>query len=81
MDHIGNVFYHLPTRDANERVSQEYSRETDFSHEDQQRITDSNLQHLTTEQAHIYHDVLKKIDNDRGGFCFLDDELAAERHF
>ena len=31
-----------------------------------------NLQHLTTEQAHIYHVGIKKIDDDRHGFCFLD---------
>ena len=62
----------LPTRNSNERVGQEYSRETDYSREDQQHMAESNLQHLTTEQTHIYHDVMKKIGDDRGGFCFLD---------
>ena len=54
----------LPTRDANERVGQEYSRVTGYSYEDQQRMTESNFQHLISEPAHIHHDVMKKIRDD-----------------
>ncbi|RUS90904.1 hypothetical protein EGW08_001301 [Elysia chlorotica] len=62
----------VPTRQANKRKDKEYSRETNYSCEDQGRIADANVQKLTPEQSVIYNDFTQKIQNGQSGLCFLD---------
>ncbi|GFR65242.1 ATP-dependent DNA helicase PIF4 [Elysia marginata] len=62
----------VPTRQADERKDKEYSRETNYSCEDQERIADANVQKLTPEQSVIYNDFTQKIQNGQSGLCFLD---------
>ncbi|GFR62562.1 ATP-dependent dna helicase pif7-like protein, partial [Elysia marginata] len=62
----------VPTRQADERKDKEYSRETNYSCEDQECIADANVKKLTPEQSVIYNDFTQKNQNGQSGLCFLD---------
>ncbi|GFR65540.1 hypothetical protein ElyMa_000205700 [Elysia marginata] len=70
------------TRQADERKDKEYSRERNYSCEDQGRIADANVKKLTPEQSVIYNDFTQKIQNGQNGlYAFLMLQGVVARHF